>query len=68
MAATYEVGDFDSLDDKLYQKKIIRFKNSYLVPIYSRIKGLIAFLNNDEEKQILAEYKVSKKLIKSNSK
>jgi hypothetical protein len=47
---TYQQGEFDSLDEKINQTDSIRYKNSFMIPLFARIKGLVAHLKNDQEK------------------
>lgn len=56
----------EEMDEKIYQKDAIRFKNSILVPLFTRVKGLAAFLNKDDEKKLLEEYETARALILSN--
>lgn len=56
----------EEMDEKLYQKDSIRFKNSILVPLFTRVKGLAAFLNRDDEKKLMEEYETARALILSN--
>ena len=60
MALLNETGDLENLEDAVFQSKSTKIKNSRLVPIYSRIKGLVKHLKESEERSLLEDYEVSK--------
>ena len=63
---TYQQGEFDSLDEKINQTDSIRYKNSFMIPLFARIKGLVAHLKNDQEKQLIEEYEVARNIVLKN--
>lgn len=54
-----EVGDLEGLEDVVFETKITKFRNSLLVPLYSRIKGLVKFLKSTPETQLLKDYEAA---------
>ena len=56
----------DDIDDTIHMQKTIRMKNSFLVPLYSRIRGLVMYLNQDEERKLLDEYEAARAIVQRN--
>ena len=60
MALLNEIGDYEGLEDVVFETKVMKYKNAVLVPIYTRVKGLIQFLKQSEEGKLLADYEASR--------
>ena len=63
-----EQGDYEAIEDILYEKKGIRQRNSYLIPIFNQLVSYIRYLKHDEELILVKEYEVAKSLIYKKSK
>jgi len=55
-----EISDYDQMEDLVFENRAIKYKNSKLVPLYSRIKGLIKFMKKSPERSLLADYEVAR--------
>lgn len=55
-----ELGDYQGVEDAVFETKAIKYKNSILVPMYSRIKGLIKHLKASEENKLMEDYEHSR--------
>jgi len=55
------------VDKTIYQELITQKKNSMIVPIYKRIKGLIKYFKLDGEGKLMQEYEVARALILKNT-
>lgn len=56
IALLNEQGDYEGVEDAVFETRAIKYKNSVLVPMYSRIKGLIRHLKASEENKLMQDY------------
>jgi hypothetical protein len=56
----------EGLEDAVFETKSIQYKNSLLVPLYSRIKSMIKHLKDSEESRLLEDFENSKAHIMKN--
>lgn len=62
----YSQGKFTDWDANSNQEVVTSFKNSQMVPIYQKVKGLIKFMKREGEDCLLKEYEMSRAMVLKN--
>ena len=68
LAVYAERGDYQSLNDALNDKEILRYKNLRMIPLYQEAVAIIKHINNTEQRKIIQDYYRDAFALKKNSK